>query len=58
MRKPAVTEATMLDGVIGVSPGWLGRPGEHRAQTEEPEMTRPVPNFSILATAESNMVLR
>jgi hypothetical protein len=25
MRKPAVTEATMLDGVIGASPGWLGR---------------------------------
>jgi hypothetical protein len=58
MRKPAVTEATMLDGVIDASPGWLGRVGKHRAHAEEREMTVRVPNFSILAAAEFDMVLR
>jgi hypothetical protein len=43
---------------IGASPGWLGRGGEHPADAQGHEMTLQVPNFSILAAAESNMVPR
>jgi hypothetical protein len=48
MRNAAVTEAIMLDAVIGASPGWLARAGEPRARAETYEMTRRVPGFSIL----------
>jgi hypothetical protein len=48
MRNAAVTEAIMLDAVIGASPGWLARAGERRAHAEKYEMTRQVPSFSIL----------
>ena len=58
MRNPGVAEATMLDGVIDASPRWLGRAGEHPADAQEHEMPMQVPTFSVLAGAESNMVLR
>jgi hypothetical protein len=40
MRKPAVTENIVLDGVNEASPGWLAPAGEHRAPPLQHEWTR------------------
>ena len=52
MRKPAVTEKIMLDGVIVASPRWSARAGENRAHAHDYEMTRQVPSLSISAATD------
>ena len=52
MRKPAVTQKVMLEGVIVGSPGWLARAVENRAQTHNYEMRGQVPSLRISAATD------